>query len=68
MSQTTQTTRIAVEELRGGEITPRGIVAYITCEMDGVDVAFGNGGDDCSHYEYGEAFDVSNAAECGHII
>lgn len=41
-----------VERLQGDEITKYGIVAYVTCEMDGVDVTFTDGS--CHHFEYGE--------------
>lgn len=58
---------VAVEYLRGGEITPRGVVAYITCESDGVDVIFNGNRDDCSHYAYGETLRVANPVECGHV-
>lgn len=54
-------TPIAVEDLRGGEATPFGVVAHITCESDGVDVTFeGVAGEEapCSHFDYRETLDV----------
>lgn len=55
-------TEIEVSHLRGGEVTPFGEVAYITCEPDGVDVTFvaEHAGDEapCFHFAYGETLEV----------
>jgi hypothetical protein len=53
------TARIAVENLRGGEATPFGEVAYIIAESDGVDVVFTDG--EAHHFNYGDTLEVTNA-------
>ena len=53
--------RIAVEDLRGDEVTDFGKVAYIICEDDGVDVVF-YGDDGCFHFDYGTLLAISTEA------
>lgn len=72
MTNTAQPT-IAVDDLRGGEITPFGEVAYITAEPDGVDVTFVGPADEeapCSHFDYGVslAVEADSAIRSGHIL
>jgi hypothetical protein len=58
MCPVSKSEHIAVEELRGDEITPFGRVAYIIAESDGVDVVFTNG--EAHHWNYGDTLEVTN--------
>jgi hypothetical protein len=58
-AESMNTARIAVENLRGGEATPFGEVAYIIAESDGVDVVFTDG--EAHHFNYGDTLEVTNA-------